>query len=151
MCGDCLVPFEHHGWYQLRQDGMCNHVELRLQNCKIVWRCVKVSINTTIPTMDNRCQKFTEQLQPSLRLEYTTQQSYKKVSTLESWGHKVICGPHHEKRHLYTAGTVSQRFRPPMGDGITEIDIVWFIRGGYGTAQLTRTPPNSLYKTHCWI
>ena len=65
------------------------------------------------------------------------------IELVESWGHRVVCGPNHEKRHLYTAGTVSERIsdvRWAMES--PEIDVIWFIRGGYGTAQLlAHLPP----------
>jgi muramoyltetrapeptide carboxypeptidase len=59
------------------------------------------------------------------------------IRLVESWGHKVICGPNHEKRHLYTAGTLSERLSDLLwAIESPDIDLIWFIRGGYGTAQL---------------
>lgn len=59
------------------------------------------------------------------------------IQLLESWGHSVILSPNHGATHLYTAGTVSERLSDlewalnhPTGD------CIWFVRGGYGTAQL---------------
>ena len=65
------------------------------------------------------------------------------IDLVERWGHTVICSPNHNKRHLYTAGTVNERLadlRWAMTD--PAIDTIWFIRGGYGTAQLLpQLPP----------
>lgn len=61
----------------------------------------------------------------------------KSIALIKSWGHTVICSPNHRKRHLYTAGTVEERLADlqwAMSD--PTIDTIWFIRGGYGTAQL---------------
>ena len=59
------------------------------------------------------------------------------IELLESWGHTVILSPNHGAQHLYTAGTKTQRLtdvewaiQHPTGD------CIWFVRGGYGTAQL---------------
>ena len=56
---------------------------------------------------------------------------------IESWGHKIICSPNYKAKYLYTAGTVEER----ISDFIwalknPAVDIIWFIRGGYGTAEL---------------
>lgn len=68
----------------------------------------------------------------------------KGIELLESWGHNVILSPNHGAEHLYTAGTMEQRLSDvqwaiehPTGD------CIWFVRGGYGTAQLLPhlTPP----------
>ncbi len=59
------------------------------------------------------------------------------IELVESWGHTVIRSPNHKKRHLYTAGTVEERLADlQWAMTAPEIDTIWFIRGGYGTAQL---------------
>ena len=59
------------------------------------------------------------------------------VTLLESWGHTVLFSPNYDAQHMYTAGTLAQRLEDllwaiehPFGD------CIWFVRGGYGTAQL---------------
>lgn len=59
------------------------------------------------------------------------------IELVQSWGHEVILSPNHGKESLYTAGTVNERLADlrwanehPIGD------YIWFVRGGYGTAQL---------------
>ena len=56
---------------------------------------------------------------------------------IRSWGHSVILSPNYDAKHLYTAGDSSTRgqdvewaLNHPTGD------VIWFIRGGYGTAQI---------------
>lgn len=61
----------------------------------------------------------------------------KGIDLLESWGHNIACSPMHKATYLYTAGTVEER----IADFVwalenPAIDIIWFIRGGYGTAEL---------------
>ena len=59
------------------------------------------------------------------------------IDLVETWGHKVICAPNHAQQHLYTAGTIGERVADlHWAIEHPEIDTIWFIRGGYGTAQL---------------
>ena len=61
----------------------------------------------------------------------------KGIECLEAWGHKILCSPNHKAQYLYTAGTIEQRladFKWALEN--PDVDIVWFIRGGYGTAEL---------------
>ena len=74
----------------------------------------------------------------------TLQQS---IELVESWGHKVICSPNHKARHLYTAGTTSERVSDlEWAIQHPEADVIWFIRGGYGTAQLLSRLPKTCTK-----
>ena len=74
------------------------------------------------------------------------------IDLVESWGHKVICGPNHEKRHLYTAGTLSERVSDLLwAIDSPKIDVIWFIRGGYGTAQLLPYLPSIVRQTDTGI
>ena len=61
----------------------------------------------------------------------------KGIECIESWGHKIVCASNHTAKYLYTAGTIDQRitdFRWALEN--PEIELIWFIRGGYGTAEL---------------
>jgi muramoyltetrapeptide carboxypeptidase len=61
----------------------------------------------------------------------------KSIQMVESWGHTVVCSENHNALHLYTAGTVTQRIKDlQWALHNPDIDIIWFIRGGYGCAQL---------------
>ncbi len=69
------------------------------------------------------------------------------IELVESWGHTVLLGPNHGKKHLYTAGTKTERtddFRWAIEN--PKVDTIWFIRGGYGTAQLLKHLPQSCSK-----
>ncbi len=69
------------------------------------------------------------------------------IELVESWGHKVVLAPNHGKTHLYTAGTQAERitdFRWAIEH--PNIDTIWFVRGGYGTAQLLEHLPKSCSK-----
>ena len=78
---------------------------------------------------------------------HNTSKLIDSIRIVEEWGHKVICGPHHNKRHLYTAGTVSERVSDlRWAIESPEIDTIWFIRGGYGTAQLLPHLPKTCNK-----
>ncbi len=62
------------------------------------------------------------------------------IALVESWGHSITTGRHHDKRHLYTAGTQTERLHDlQWAIESDEVDMIWFIRGGYGTAQLLDT------------
>ena len=66
---------------------------------------------------------------------------------VEGWGHKVICSPNHNAKHLYTAGTVAERASDlKWAIQHPEADVIWFIRGGYGTAQLLSRLPKACDK-----
>ena len=64
------------------------------------------------------------------------------IRLVERWGHTVHRGPNHNKMHLYTAGTLEERTADLLwAIESPEIDTIWFIRGGYGTAQLLKHLP----------
>jgi muramoyltetrapeptide carboxypeptidase len=59
------------------------------------------------------------------------------IALLESWGHRVTLAPNYAAKHMYTAGTFSQRIADVRWAlAQDDADIIWFVRGGYGTAQL---------------
>ena len=61
----------------------------------------------------------------------------KGIECLSSWGHHIICSPHHKAQYFYTAGRPEQRiedFHWALEN--PDVDLIWFIRGGYGTAEL---------------
>ena len=74
---------------------------------------------------------------------FTPEKLDASVKLIESWGHRIYFAPNFAAKHRYTAGTEEQRLQ----DFIwalehPDIDTIWFIRGGYGTAQLLeRLPP----------
>ena len=54
-----------------------------------------------------------------------------------SWGYTLVSAPHLGARHRVTAGTVAQR-QADLSWALTasDIDAVWFARGGWGTMDL---------------
>jgi len=64
------------------------------------------------------------------------------IRLVESWGHTVHRGPNHDNKHLYTAGTLKERIDDFLwAVESPDIDTIWFVRGGYGTAQLLNHLP----------
>jgi muramoyltetrapeptide carboxypeptidase len=59
------------------------------------------------------------------------------IELVQSWGYRILRGPHLGARHRYLAGTVEQR-QKDLQWALTApgIDGVWFSRGGFGTAHL---------------
>jgi len=61
----------------------------------------------------------------------------KSIALVNSWGFEVVCSPNHRSVQLYTAGSLEQRlndFKWALKD--SDIELIWIIRGGYGSAQL---------------
>ncbi|MEC7984565.1 MAG: LD-carboxypeptidase, partial [Myxococcota bacterium] len=66
----------------------------------------------------------------------------KGISLVESWGYNIVLSPNLFEKHLFMAGTSSQRSSDLSAAIDNElIDALWFARGGYGTVEtLVRTP-----------
>lgn len=67
------------------------------------------------------------------------------IEMVTNWGHRILVGPNHEAHFLATAGTIQQRLEDVhWANENPDIDIIWFNRGGYGTAQLLPHLPKIL-------
>ena len=63
----------------------------------------------------------------------------KGIQRLSEWGYTIHRSPNLYEKHLCMAGTVEQRCADiKWACGNSDIDFLWFARGGYGTIQLLR-------------
>jgi len=64
------------------------------------------------------------------------------IEMAESWGFEIVPGRHLRDQHRYLAGTQAARAEDlQWALCASDIDAVWFARGGYGTSQLLSQVP----------